>query len=442
MSIYTSYYKNTCIYMTDKIELKGYWWLPNKKVSHIAGTLTYIPNESITLEIIGAFESDESVIDTISLNKHEDIIWGITSDAKKVTLLNCSAYGKFNFSCTFPIMKYSCQYVIIGDHIDNINQKNFFKSQVKFPILSQWCSPCVLSTSIKYNDKKKIETTTISFNAGRSPLNSTIINDNTTLCIKGGIDYCGDYYSPKLEQYTYLEINKENDTSIIEFMYDIYMFEQFLSFAALQDVKCEKIYLYSKNEYQELSSGEKIYDTIQLIYIQREYKTPNIKFSDDFLFNYDTIKDRYKDIIIKWYNETNDIEPIRKHLIDSVKNKSVFSSIDFLIVVQALDGFCSRFRKDSKLYSMIESLIAEFSTIDKLKNDKISINEVVDSRHYYSHFMDRKKKKNIVDGYELYKLTIKLRKLLVCCLLSFVGFDNDEINKVLNKCNNTILIIH
>ena len=77
-----------------------------------------------------------------------------------------------------------------------------------------------------------------------------------------------------------------------------------------------------------MSSGEKIYDTIQLIYIQREYKTPNIKFSDDFLFNYDTIKDRYKDIIIKWYNETNDIEPIRKHLIDSVKNKSVKNESD------------------------------------------------------------------------------------------------------------------
>ena len=422
--------------MTDKIELKGYWWLPNKKASHIAGTLTYIPNESITLEIIGTFETDESVIDTISLNKHEDVIFGITSDAKNVTLLNCFAYGNLNFSCPFPIMKYSCQYIVVGHHIDNINQNNFFKSYIKFPLLSQWCSPCVLSTTMKYNDNKKIETTTISFDTKRSPLNSTIIKDNTTICIKGGLDYYGDYYSPKLEQYTYLEINKEKDTSIIDFLHDIYMFEQFLSFATLQDVKCNNIYLFSKNEYQELSDGVKIYDSIQLIYVQREYKTPNTKFSNDFLFDYNTIKDKYEDIIIKWYNETSDIEPIRKHLIDSFKNKSIFSSVDFLIVIQALEGFCSRFRKEDTLTTMIESLIKEFSTIDKLKNDKITIKEAVESRHYYSHFMDRKKKKNIVDGYELYVLTTKLRKLLICCILNFVGFNNDEINVILNKCNN------
>lgn len=64
---------------------------------------------------------------------------------------------------------------------------------------------------------------------------------------------------------------------------------------------------------------------------------------------------------------------------------------------------------------MINLLIAEFSDIDKLQGDTINIKEVVDSRHYYSHFMDRKKKKNILDGYELYKLTVKLKKLLVCC---------------------------
>ena len=115
--------------------------------------------------------------------------------------------------------------------------------------------------------------------------------------------------------------------------------------------------------------------------------------------------------------------------------------MDFIIVVQALEGFCSRFRKESNLTDMINLLIAEFSDIDKLQGDTINIKEVVDSRHYYSHFMDRKKKKNILDGYELYKLTVKLKKLLVCCLLNFVGFDNNEINMILKKSNNRLFEI-
>ena len=44
----------------------------------------------------------------------------------------------------------------------------------------------------------------------------------------------------------------------------------------------------------------------------------------------------------------------------------------------------------------LNQLIEEFSDIYKIKQDTINVREVVDSRNYYSHFMDRKKKKHIV----------------------------------------------
>lgn len=38
------------INFNEKLECKGYWWLPNNPNETIAGVLTYIPNEKILLE--------------------------------------------------------------------------------------------------------------------------------------------------------------------------------------------------------------------------------------------------------------------------------------------------------------------------------------------------------------------------------------------------------
>jgi hypothetical protein len=39
----------------------------------------------------------------------------------------------------------------------------------------------------------------------------------------------------------------------------------------------------------------------------------------------------------------------------------------------------------------------------------------------------------MVDGIDLIILTKKLRILLVCCILNFIGIDNEKINEIFNK---------
>lgn len=265
------------------------------------------------------------------------------------------------------------------------------------------------------------------------------IDGNTILNIESGINYHGDYFSPKIEQYTYLKILKQRNVCISDIYSNVFMFEQFLSLATLQTVKCSKITLFDETIFQELDNGEKFYHPIQLIYIQREINQPTNTKKYDFLFDYDSISEQYPQIIKKWYTEKTDIAPIRAHLINSIQGNKVFSSIDFLIVIQALDGFCTRFRVEANLTNMLEAIISEFADVSVLKDDNIVIRQVVDSRHYYSHFMSKSKKPNTLDGRELYDLTFKLRKLLICCILCFIGFDNTQINQILNKSNNNLL---
>jgi hypothetical protein len=70
---------------------------------------------------------------------------------------------------------------------------------------------------------------------------------------------------------------------------------------------------------------------------------------------------------------------------------------------------------------------------------KIDKEAVVDSRNYYSHFMPKDKQPKALDGYELYKLTIRLRILLVCCVLSLYGFDNSRINEIMKESHSKVL---
>lgn len=443
--------------MTDKIEYKGKWFLPDKPDNRIAGVLTYFPHESIVLELIGGFIDDFDEI--ISDFKETEIIHGFTSDAKKITLASCLPSISKNSSSSFPITKYDCGYLIIDKHLNRFDDLSFNKATVLFPQLTYWCLPDVINREIHNRVEDGVNSINISFkhfyNSNENTISNSQIDENTTLLIKECVDHSSSNFllTPKIEQYTSLEIHKKEDSSIEDFLSNIYLFEQFLSMATLEVAECSKIVLRDKNLYQE-SNGSKRFKNIELKYIQRGKQEIIIQTKrHDYLFIYSTIKDQYDAIIKKWFAEKEGIAPIRTHLIESIKPIRIFTSIDFLIVIQALEGFCWRFRKDelekiakdkpkkkqATLGDMICLLKSEFSTISKIKKDDIVIQQVVDSRHYYSHFMERSKKENALDGSELYKITLKLRKLLICCLLHFIGFDYYQINEIFDKCYNKLL---
>lgn len=87
----------------------------------------------------------------------------------------------------------------------------------------------------------------------------------------------------------------------------------------------------------------------------------------------------------------------------------------------------------------MDNLKREFVDIQILELSDNDINCICDSSNYYSHLLPPGKKKHVVDGLELYDLNHKLRKLLLCSILNFVGFNNDEINVIFNKSNNSYL---
>jgi len=435
--------------MKENFEYKGYWYLPSDPDNKIAGILTYIPNESIQLELFGTFENEFLTF------SYRDIILGITSDAHKISLINCYPYGSYNFSCPFPITKFSIQYCLDGVYIENFKDKRFSWSDITIPELTTWCYPAALDFVYGFSEKDKKNKISVSVNTDevKNPIVSIDVNNLTTLNLKKDAHFNGSerFLNPTFKQSTFLQIRKQNKSSILDFLSDINLFEEFMSLASLSTINVAHILLYDEDNYQELDNKNKIYHPIELFYVQRNVEKVKTK-EFDFLFSYSQIEDIFPEFIRKWYSDNSEITPIRAHLIQSVKSKTIFDSTDFLIVIQAIDGFCIRFREERirfrfnlkkndkiKLIEELKFILEEFGDIDKIKQSKINIKAAVDSRHYYSHFMNKSKKPNTLDGLELYDLTKKLRILLICCLLNFIGIENIRINELLNKSNNSKL---
>jgi hypothetical protein len=206
--------------------------------------------------------------------------------------------------------------------------------------------------------------------------------------------------------------------------------------ATLRVVEASEILFYDEDYYQEFGKGNKHYHSISFISSHWRGKDKEKVDSIQFLFGYEAIKDRFGEIIRSWFSDKNDMYPVRNNLVDSLEKKRVFSNMDFLILARALDGYCIRSRIKGNINIRMKTVIEKFSEILRIKKDDINVDELVDSRNYYAHYMPRASKRHILDGFELHDLTQKVRRLVICCVLSDLGFDNKAIDSIFNNSNS------
>lgn len=89
--------------------------------------------------------------------------------------------------------------------------------------------------------------------------------------------------------------------------------------------------------------------------------------------------------------------------------------------------------KKTTLDTILKQLLDSLSIVPSISKMNIDIKAVVDSRNYYSHFVDKSKKPKTLDGWDLYELTQKLRMILLCLVLEFMGLESNDIEKIVAK---------
>ena len=421
-------------------EYKGYWWLPSNPDYKIAGVLSYKPGESIILELIGSFDTENDAVVAFINKKEESTIHGTLENAKHVTLFKCYPSGCVNSSSFFPIIRYTCIYCLIGKHYSGMDDEGNFRMAIHFAELPHWCHPGILTESILKDKKHKKQTITLSFEAifGGKTLDQVDLDNGYTIQLKAGASMSADHalLNNDIGQSSWLEISNKGRVTINKMLTHIYKFEEFLSIATLRVVEASEISIYDDDFFQESADGSKHHH--QISFFSNHWRGKDKENVDPirFLFKYEAIKDKFGEMMQSWYADKDDMYPVRNNLVDSLEKKRVFSNMDFLILARALDGYCIRSRIKGKINNRMKTVLEKFSDISRIKKDNINVEELVDSRNYYAHFMPRSKKEHILDGLELHALTQKVRRLVICCVLSDLGLDNTTIDTIFKNSNS------
>lgn len=425
--------------MIEKIIYTGYWFLPNKENDKVAGTLTYLPNEKIQLELLGSLEEYAHPLDLFTDdNKSLDIIHGITSCGKKISLINCFSFASLNTNALSPVVKYKCQYILVGYLLENIEDETFNSIMVHLPALNEWYPPKLIQRTIHFNPRgNKISKTNISISNKDKNQETVCLDQEYKITIEDSAGYSGGN-KLLIEQKTYCKITGYNSKKdFISLVAKAYQFKSFLNLATLSTNTFTKISLIDDDYFQDIGNGDKYIKDIELLYVDK-IRNENIDIHK-YLFTYNRINEFYSQTVRAWFSLGKDYAPIRNHLLDSITRKQTWKSTDFLIIIQALEGYHRRFIniRANNLKERIENLCNKFSDITRLNITNDDIKHTIKSRNYYSHFY--KNKDGVLDGLDLFRLSKKMRLLLICCILSLLGLPNSKIDYLIKECYSGII---
>lgn len=428
--------------MKDAFEKKGYWYISSKQDNKVAGTLQYTPGKRITLDLIGSFDTlEDFFLNSLSdRSRIIDIIHGESSGGEKITLLKCFQMGaSLHSSCAFPMQTFTASFLLMGIHLEGVNDSAFNQIEISYLNLTSWMNKYMLEVSIPFKNNI-INGFEFKLNYDNIELISVDLKDDIQLTIEYNCSHGYDYSEEfSISQNHNLNFVSGMDKSLFTMLKLAKKFQNFLTFASLSPINFSNINLYSPVNSQDSKKGEKIYPPIGLYFTQDDTQPRKIKIYE-FLFTYEIISPYLSEILNKWFSFDDEMDPIIQHLIESIQPKTFFSKADFLVVIQALEGFHTRFRNIEKvnLKDRLIMLYQEFSFIPSIDKIKIDYKIATDSRHYYSHFFHRSKKEHIADGEELFYLTRSLRILLMCCVLKATDFNDETISLIMNDCEKLL----
>jgi hypothetical protein len=448
--------------MLEDLKHIGEWYLPNTD-KKVIGVLTYNSSRGIELELFGDL-IDRKEFKTPTT----DIILGISNSGKKITLYDCFETNRTTNSFGKTTSKFVSQYLFIGNHFESEDELVFDSIYSRLYNLDDWMKIYGFKLfDSSFNDK----TTQLEYSRPDS------IDFKISQTLTGKINFT--YIPPFIEQTNKITIEQKSEFYIkskqTENFKDLLSkFSHFQNFITFSTFKPSYPILLKLSNSSITRNNRNIKSEIPLIidfYYRHSYlinRKDNYKHNI-FLFDYQDIKSNFQTIIEKWYEIEKSIKPITSILIDSFYSKGVFDENSFLNVVQGIETFHRRFRKNKiigeiahqkrkrevlsnlpiehqdwiksilnfsnepTLHMRIDEILSELDiqTIKNIIKDKEQfIRDVKNSRNYYTHY-DKKLEKKAKKTSELFQLKEKLKVILLAIVLKETGLEKTQIEKLL-----------
>lgn len=429
----------------ESFECEGTWWIPNNN-NEIYGKLKFDAQNGAELKTIGHFKNE---IDELDLKRYE-IILGKT-DKGPITLLNSienkSHVGYINKTNLYV------KIILIGHLFEKKEDIKFKKVSFSFLNLDEWANLSGIH--------KKLGNNYPIFYFKRPQPISAKVQD-----LKIHIRFLGynkiDQFNAEIRQKTVFVIENINEIELNDFIFNLgSQIRNFLTLGIGKATVPTDIQAWTLDDkdlkvYYRTNSFNKKYENI---------------LNRDMFFSLDDIEN-FEIIIKNWLIDYDKLRPVYSAYFGTVTNSKMFLEQEFLSLIQALESYHRRMmggaymdKDDYKpyaesLYSQISSDISsshrsslknrikygyEFSLRKRLKeiiekynsiaspiisNKEHFIEDVVNTRNYFTHLDDNGKESAVLGILDLDKLTRKIKFLLEICFLEELGFEFERIQEL------------
>lgn len=400
----------------------GEWWLPcnhDEQPFKISGTLTCAEYEKPILELL--LSSNASLFSCVLLGI-QPVIYGADMTGEKYTLFNA-----WVLKITASSVTLYADYFVIGAHLNSLDDKCILRATVNFPNLKYW-----LLYKRLFVEQTDEETRLVIKNNPPTNTLSVEVENGLTWNLRSQL-YCNpSEYEWHIFQNTDFGIRPSQKISLNQVLQHAVEFSQFLSVAMLSKQTPSHIFLWT----------EDIEETHVKLLFKQEPSASGLYWHR--LIQHVNLSAKMPSLLKQWHDMYEQIAPICTYLINSLDSKSNFGAPDFLIVAQAIDGYCKRFirgdstsKKRPSYKEKIDKLLKYFEKVDLVKSCNIQPEVLADTRNKYSHLApDSDEWKNAVSNVrELREQTTKAQILLICCLLNGIGLSIDEINTCFIEAN-------
>jgi hypothetical protein len=453
----------------EEFEHHGIWWIPEQSDKKVSGTLRFYPADNASLDLIGSFKD----VTELNIFQQPNIILGLTSDGKKVTLHKCYESKSSLSMPGFLKTSFVVSVVFIGHHFERKEDIIFDSLSLNYSNLDEWAGISGFHQKLDTNSEGHLSRAEINYSYPQkveAQLKDFRISLNYQFTMSGA------FSEFKLKQTTFLKIETHKPTHFDDYMDMCYHVQNFLSLAEGKAVYPLSIKAKARGCQTTLSDGKVVYNDIFIFYPIRDSSKSVKQLSRyDMLFSFQDISADFEKCFKNWFAKSETLKPVYDLYFGTLYNSSMYLHHEFLSLVQAMETYHRRTHDGKYLpdedylketypalinaipqtvsASFRESLkrkliyLNEFSLRKRLEeilescgeltnpliNNKVEfIEDVVNTRNYLTHF-DKELEAKAKTGEDLYKLAQKMRFILEVCLLKELGIADTTIGDLISR---------
>lgn len=455
--------------MKGKFETIGEWFIPVNSSNKISGTIRYIPNSPIELELHGRLNDDPDLS-----NEDYPIINGITFNGEKITL--CYCYITNSKGSLFsggengkPISTYRVTFILNGIQITKTEDLKFNVLKSELFNLDEWLGVSGFIRKKPEERKEGDADFTIHYNMP-SPIKFKI-NEELNGVFDFSMQGLGfDRYQKKqsIKQRVILKLESKSEISLKDFLKYFTQFQNFLSLALYENTYPKSVILNNDKYFHKFNDDFTLPTEISLYFSPTsDIVKSKARTGIELLFTYKGIKETFPEIIFNWFKIYDLLEPAINLVIEQLKHRTSFNENNFLNLAQAAETFHARTNKRTKIpkteYQLMKNEILELvpkkyhawlkdqfnfgntlnlqlrleELCEKYSNEflnklignrELFVKQIKYSRNYYTHYSSNSRK-NALKGSRLFFISEKLKILLICGFLTEIGMEKQDLSK-------------